>query len=89
MGMGELGAALGDLKVLKEIAPDEANVHFLLGRCYRGLGDRGLAIRCFTEALNLDPKVCRTSPYSPIFFAIPSLSYQNGEKHGYFWWIAG
>ena len=45
MTLGELGGALQDLRVLRDLAPDEANVHFLLGRCYKGLGQRGLAIR--------------------------------------------
>jgi hypothetical protein len=46
-----------ELKVLKDVAPDEANVHFLLGRLYKMLRMRGEAVRCFTMALNLDPKV--------------------------------
>ena len=50
--------ALEELKVLKDIAPDEANVHFLLGRVYKTLKEKGSAIKHFTTALNLDPKVC-------------------------------
>ena len=49
--------ALMELRVLKDIAPDEANVHFLLGRVYKQLRQKGSAIRHFTMALNLDPKV--------------------------------
>ena len=49
--------ALVELRVLKDIAPDEANVHFLLGRVYKQLRQKGSAIRHFTMALNLDPKV--------------------------------
>ena len=56
--------SLRELKVLKDIAPDEANVHFLLGRVYKTLRQKGNAIKHFTMALNLDPKVrsfpCRT-----------------------------
>ncbi|CZT15028.1 related to 20S cyclosome subunit (BimA/Nuc2/Cdc27) [Ramularia collo-cygni] len=48
--------ALGELEILKNQAPDEANVHFLLGKCFKGLGERGEALRAFTEALNLDTK---------------------------------
>ena len=48
--------ALNDLEVLKDHAPDDANVHFLLGKCYKRVGDKGNAIRHFTVALNLDPK---------------------------------
>lgn len=48
--------ALKDLEYLKDSAPDDANVHFLLGRTYKKLRDKGNAIRHFTIALNLDPK---------------------------------
>ncbi|KAF2201174.1 TPR-like protein [Delitschia confertaspora ATCC 74209] len=48
--------ALKELKILKDLAPDDANVHFLLGRTYKRLRDRTNAIRHFTIALNLDPK---------------------------------
>lgn len=50
--------ALGDLDILRNQAPDEANVWFLLGKCFKGLGERGEALRAFTTALNLDVKVC-------------------------------
>lgn len=49
--------ALAEFIVLKDMAPDEANVHFMLGRTYKMLGDRGSAVRHLTIALNLDPKV--------------------------------
>ena len=49
--------ALVELRVLKDMAPDEANVHFLLGKVYKQLRQKGSAIRHFTLALNLDPKV--------------------------------
>ncbi|KAF2791592.1 TPR-like protein [Melanomma pulvis-pyrius CBS 109.77] len=55
----KLGApmdALKDLEYLKDAAPDDANIHFLLGRTYKKLRDRTNAIRHFTIALNLDPK---------------------------------
>jgi anaphase-promoting complex subunit 3 len=42
--------------VLKDIAPEDPNVHFLLGRCYKKLHDRAAAIRHLTIAMNLDPK---------------------------------
>ena len=57
MALHEPEAALVELKVLKDIAPDEANVHFLLGRVYKTLRQKGMAIKHFTTALNLDPKV--------------------------------
>ena len=49
--------ALAELNVLKDIVPDEANVHFLLGRVYKIMRQKGDAIKHFTTALNLDPKV--------------------------------
>jgi anaphase-promoting complex subunit 3 len=49
--------ALAELMILKDLAPDEANVHFLLGRVYKTLNQKGNAIKHFTTALNLDPKV--------------------------------
>lgn len=48
--------ALADLEILRDQAPDDANVHFLLGKCYKRMGDKTNAIRHFTIALNLDPK---------------------------------
>ena len=49
--------ALSELQILKDIAPDEANVHFLLGKLYKVTRERTSAIRHFTMAMNLDPKV--------------------------------
>ena len=57
MKLPELRLALNELKVLKDMAPDEANVHYLLGKLYKMLRDKGNAIKHFTTALNLDPKV--------------------------------
>ncbi|KAF2184109.1 TPR-like protein [Zopfia rhizophila CBS 207.26] len=54
--LGAASEALKDLEYLKDSAPDDANVHFLLGRTYKKLRDRTNAIRHFTIALNLDPK---------------------------------
>ena len=63
MKLQELKLALVELKILKDIAPDEANVHYLLGRLYKMLRDKANAIKHFTTALNLDPKVSE-SPLS-------------------------
>ena len=67
MGLGEPEKALSELKVLKDIAPDEANVHFLLGKVYKALRQKGSAVRHFTMALNLDPKAC-------LFFILTRIS---------------
>lgn len=58
MHMKYYNDALAELEVLRNQAPDEANVWFLLGKCFKGLGERGEALRAFTTALNLDVKVC-------------------------------
>jgi anaphase-promoting complex subunit 3 len=58
MKLQELKLALSELKILKDMAPDEANVHYLLGKLYKMLHDKANAIKHFTTALNLDPKVC-------------------------------
>ncbi|ORY18211.1 hypothetical protein BCR34DRAFT_473669 [Clohesyomyces aquaticus] len=54
--LGNAQEALIDLKHLKDSAPDDANVHFLLGRTYKKIRERAMAIRHFTIAMNLDPK---------------------------------
>ncbi|KAE8454182.1 hypothetical protein EG329_005107 [Mollisiaceae sp. DMI_Dod_QoI] len=56
MALGDFDTALTELNILKDMAPDEAMVHFLLGRLYKNLRERGLAVHHFTIALNLDPK---------------------------------
>lgn len=61
MKLQEYKFALTDLKILKDMAPDEANVHYLLGKLYKMLHDKANAIKHFTTALNLDPKVCPSS----------------------------
>ncbi|KAK2762596.1 anaphase-promoting complex subunit cdc27 [Arachnomyces sp. PD_36] len=59
MKLHELKLALVELKILKDIAPDEANVHYLLGKLYKMLHDKANAIKHFTTALNLDPKAAQ------------------------------
>lgn len=57
MHMRQFELALQELLALRDLAPDEANVWFLLGKCWKGLGEKGEALRAFTTALNLDVKV--------------------------------
>jgi anaphase-promoting complex subunit 3 len=57
MRLREYKFAMAELKVLKDMAPDEANVHYLLGKLYKAIHDKANAIKHFTTALNLDPKV--------------------------------
>ncbi|KAL8998681.1 MAG: hypothetical protein Q9169_002342 [Polycauliona sp. 2 TL-2023] len=49
-------AALEELKLLKAIAPDEANVFYMLGLVHKMLKQKSEAIRNWTIAGNLDPK---------------------------------
>lgn len=58
LALGQLEAAQEELLILKDLAPDEANVHFLLGKMYIQTGEKQSAVRHFTIALALDPKVC-------------------------------
>ncbi|EPX73060.1 anaphase-promoting complex subunit Apc3 [Schizosaccharomyces octosporus yFS286] len=48
--------ALIELERLKSIAPDEANVHFMLGKIYKQRGQKNMAMRHLTIAWNLDGK---------------------------------
>ncbi|PGH23630.1 hypothetical protein AJ80_02236 [Polytolypa hystricis UAMH7299] len=59
MKLHELQLAHTELKILKDMAPDEANVHYLLGKLYKLLHDKANAIKHFTTALNLDPKAAQ------------------------------
>jgi anaphase-promoting complex subunit 3 len=49
--------AFYELDALKNMMPDDADVHFLLGRVYKALNDTSSALKHFTIAMNLDPKV--------------------------------
>lgn len=57
LAVGHLPLAHQELLVLKDLAPDDARVHFLLGKLYKLQNDKSLAVRHFTQALSLDPKV--------------------------------
>lgn len=57
MTLGDLQSAHTELLVLKDLAPEEAMVHFLLGKLYKRLHKKQMAVKHFTISLNLDPKV--------------------------------
>lgn len=57
LAMGHLKLAQHELLILKDLAPDDARVHFLLGKLYKAQNDKSQAVRHFTQALSLDPKV--------------------------------
>ncbi|EGX89269.1 20S cyclosome subunit (BimA/Nuc2/Cdc27), putative [Cordyceps militaris CM01] len=60
LAIGQIEDAEKELVILKDLAPNEGHVHFLLGTLYRSMNERQLAVRHFTIALALDPKVkCR------------------------------
>ncbi|KXH35878.1 tetratricopeptide [Colletotrichum simmondsii] len=56
MSLGKIDLAEKELLILKDVAPDEAMVHFLLGKLYRSLNEKQMAVRAFSNALALDPK---------------------------------
>ncbi|AEO68988.1 fed7ec0f-7d21-49ba-af38-a3fc69b6a51d [Thermothielavioides terrestris] len=53
---GQLEEAKKELLILKDMAPNNAQVHFLLAKLAKTLGDKRTAVRHFTIALSLDPK---------------------------------
>lgn len=57
LAVGQVEAAQKELMILKDLAPDDGMVHFLLGTLYRSMNEKQLAVRHFTIALALDPKV--------------------------------
>lgn len=57
LAVGHLPAAQKELLILKDLAPDDAQVHFLLGKLYKAQNDKSQAVRHFTQALSLEPKV--------------------------------
>ena len=61
MRLGRPKEALIELEELKNMAPDEATVHFMLGKLYKMMREKAAAIRHLTIALNLDPKVTHSS----------------------------
>jgi anaphase-promoting complex subunit 3 len=48
---------MASLVPLSREAPDEANIHFLLGKCYLRIGRRPEATVAFTSARELNPKL--------------------------------
>ncbi|CAN8096529.1 unnamed protein product [Discula destructiva] len=71
--MNKLASAQQELLYLKDLAPDDARVHFLLGKLYKAQNDKSQAVRHFTQALSLDPKASQQ-----IKEAIESLEDEDG-----------
>ncbi|CAA97347.2 anaphase-promoting complex TPR lobe subcomplex subunit Apc3 [Schizosaccharomyces pombe] len=73
--------ALVELEQLKAIAPDEANVHFLLGKIFKQMRKKNLALKHFTIAWNLDGKATHIIKESIENLDIPeeNLLTETGE----------
>ncbi|KAL6824944.1 hypothetical protein V8C40DRAFT_245187 [Trichoderma camerunense] len=56
LAVGQIEEAQKELVILKDLAPDEGTVHFLLATLYRSMNEKQEAVRHFTIALALDPK---------------------------------
>ncbi|KAL2109473.1 hypothetical protein VUR80DRAFT_2389 [Thermomyces stellatus] len=75
--IGKKEAARDELMIVKDLTPNEATVHFLLGNLYKAANEKHKAMRHFTHALALDPKAS-----SQIKEAIESLDERCPRKHG-------
>ncbi|KAM7195721.1 hypothetical protein V8F33_006570 [Rhypophila sp. PSN 637] len=53
---GQLQLAQKELLIVKDLAPERAQVHYLLGNLSKMLRDKKAAVRYYTIALSLDPK---------------------------------
>jgi anaphase-promoting complex subunit 3 len=55
--LGSPKEAMRELHVAQEIAPDEPDVHFMLGKAYMMSegNNKAAALKCFTIALSLSP----------------------------------
>lgn len=56
MLIGQLQLAQKELLIVKDLAPERAQVHYLLGNLSKMLRDKKAAVRYYTVALSLDPK---------------------------------
>lgn len=53
---GQLDLAQKELLIVKDLAPERAQVHFMLGNLAKMMRDKKAAVRYYTIALSLDPK---------------------------------
>ena len=56
MSLERYEEALASLLSVRDSAPREASVHFLIGKVHKKLGDNDAAMISFVRALDLDPK---------------------------------
>ena len=83
LAVGQIEAAQNELMILKDLAPDEARVHFLLGTLYRSMEEKQQAVRHFTIALALDPKVryrCSSYHVSLIYANTCFLGWSKDQR---------
>ena len=55
--LNDLHGASAELAILRDLAPQKANVYVLLGRMYTLENEKRKAMQNFTIALSLDPQV--------------------------------
>lgn len=58
---GQLQLAQKELLIVKDLAPERAQVHYLLGNLSKMLRDKKAAVRYYTIALSLDPKASQSA----------------------------
>ncbi|KAG4253860.1 anaphase-promoting complex subunit 3 [Fusarium proliferatum] len=73
--LGSATEALQELHLAEQIAPDEPDVHFMLGKAHLLDNNKGRALKCFTIAMSLNPR------NEAIRQAISSLDDSNDEGH--------
>lgn len=56
MELKHFDSALRDLMLVRDMAPDEFNVHYLLGKLYGAMGDKVNMTRNLTIAQDLEPR---------------------------------
>lgn len=56
MELRHFDSALRDLMLVRDMAPDEFNVHYLLGKLYGAMGDKVNMTRNLTIAQDLEPR---------------------------------
>ncbi|KAL1411551.1 anaphase-promoting complex subunit cdc27 [Vanrija albida] len=57
VALGRIAEAIAALQPLARLAPDEANIQFLLGKCYMRTGRNAEAMVAFASARELQPKL--------------------------------
>ncbi len=80
MSLGQWDHALAQAQAVLAMAPQEASVHFLLGKIYKRLEQPEKAVVCFITALDLDPKDQNLVKAAIDKLAVPSLDERDLEE---------